>query len=417
MQTHATPQTATSLLTGRRLLVAVIALAMGGFGIGATEFTIMGLLQEGAVDLGVANEDMGLLITAYALGVVVGAPTLTALGARVPKKTMVLWLMGFFTIANVSSFFAPTYEVMVLSRFLSGLPHGAYFGLAALLAATLVPPTMRGRAIAWIFLGLAAANVVGVPVFTWVGQWLGWRSMFVAVGIIGVLTWILIKANVPFRPSHAEASIRAELSALKSGGVWLAMLTGIVGFGGFFAVYSYISPILTDVTGLPITVVPIVLGLYGLGMVAGNLVGGRLADWSVFGSLYISLGSMAIVMTTFGLVSPIPWLAMVFVFIMGGVGSLLAPGLQSLLMDSAPRAQSLASSLNHSSLNVANALGAALGAEVIRAGLGYQAPAFAGTILALMGLALALFAGWLHRRRTPEAPTAAPSVPAVDASA
>ncbi|GHD05618.1 MFS transporter [Zhihengliuella salsuginis] len=401
--TAPTAPAASTLLEGRPLLLAVIALAMGGFGIGTTEFTIMGLLQEGAVDLGVRNQDMGLMISAYALGVVVGAPVLTALGARVPKRTMVLWLMVVFTLANASSFFAPTYEVMVFTRFLSGLPHGAYFGLAAILASTLVPPTKRGRAIAWIMLGLAVANVIGVPLFTWLGQQLGWRSMFLAVALIGVLTWISIRTFVPFSPAHADASIRRELTALKSGGVWLAICTGIVGFGGFFAVYSYISPILTDVTGLPIEVVPLVLGLYGLGMVVGNLVGGRLADWSVFGSLYISMTSLTIVMVVFGLVSPIPWLALIFVFIMGGVGSLLAPGLQSLLMDSAPKAQSLAASLNHSALNIANALGAALGAAVINAGLGYQAPAYVGAMLAVGGLVLALVSGFVHRRKTARA--------------
>lgn len=397
--TTPTAPAASTLLEGRQLLLAVIALAMGGFGIGTTEFTIMGLLQEGAVDLGVRNQDMGLMISAYALGVVVGAPVLTALGARVAKRTMVLGLMVFFTLANASSFFAPTYEVMIFTRFLSGLPHGAYFGLAAILAATLVPPTKRGRAIAWIMLGLAVANVIGVPLFTWLGQQLGWRSMFLAVAIIGALTWVSIRTFVPFSPAHADASIRRELTALKSGGVWLALCTGIVGFGGFFAVYSYISPILTDVTGLPIEVVPLVLGLYGLGMVVGNLVGGRLADWSVFGSLYISMTSLTIVMVLFGLVSPVPWLALIFVFIMGGVGSLLAPGLQSLLMDSAPKAQSLAASLNHSALNIANALGAALGAAVINVGLGYQAPAYVGAMLAVGGLILALVSGAVHRRK------------------
>ncbi|MEE1621621.1 MFS transporter [Zafaria sp. Z1313] len=372
---------------------------MGGFGIGTTEFTIMGLLQEGAADLGVGNEDMGWLITAYALGVVVGAPVLTALGAKVPKRTMVLWLMAFFTLANVASIVAPSYEVMLFSRFLSGLPHGAYFGIAAILASTLVPATMRGRAIAWVMLGLSVSNVLGVPVVTWLGQQLGWRWMFVVVGAVGALTWVLIRSHVPFAPAHEEASIRRELGALRSGRVWLAMATGVVGFGGFFAVYSYISPILTDVTGLPINTVPLVLGLYGIGMVAGNLVGGRMADWSVHGSLYVSLSLMVLIMTAFGYLSPFPVLALVLVFIMGSLGSLLVPALQALLMDSAPRAQSLAASLNHSALNVANALGAALGAEVIRAGLGYQAPAFFGAGLAVLGLALALVSGAVEKRR------------------
>lgn len=393
-----TPTARSTLLTGRPLLVAVCALALGGFGIGTTEFAIMGLLQQGAADLGVGNADMGLMISAYALGVVVGAPLLTALGARVAHKTMVLWLMVFFTLANLSSVLAPNYEWMLLTRFLSGLPHGAYFGIAAILAGTLVPATMRGRAIAWVMLGLSVANVLGVPAVTWLGQELGWRWMFAAVALVGALTWVAIKSFVPFNPVHEGASVRRELTALRSGRVWMAMATGIIGFGGFFAVYSYISPTLTDVTGLPLTAVPLVLGLYGVGMVLGNVLGGRLADWSVRGSIYIATSAMVVFMSAFGLLSPYPVPALILVFVLGGTGSILVPSLQALLMDSAPKAQSLAASLNHSALNVANALGAALGAAVIKLGLGYQAPAFLGAGLALLGLALALFSAWLFGR-------------------
>ena len=390
--------TSSTHLSGRQLFLAVVALAMGGFGIGTTEFTIMGLLQEGAADLGVSNAQMGLLISAYALGVVVGAPILTALGARVARKTMVLWLMAFFTLANLGSLFAANYEWMLVSRFLAGLPHGAYFGIAAILAGTLVPASMRGRAIAWVMMGLAVANVIGVPVVTFLGQNLGWRWMFAVVGLVGALTWVAIRMFVPFSPAHQGASIRRELSALRSGQVWMAMLTGIVGFGGFFAVYSYISPILTDVTGLPISAVPLVLGLYGVGMVVGSLIGGRLADWSVLGAIYVATTAMVVVMTVFGLVSTHAVPALILVFILGGTGSLLIPALQALLMDSAPHAQSLAASLNHSALNVANALGAALGAAVITAGLGYRAPSFLGAGLALIGLLLALATGWRAKR-------------------
>ena len=371
---------------------------MGGFGIGTTEFTIMGLLQEGAADLGVSNARMGLLISAYALGVVVGAPILTALGARVARKTMVLWLMAFFTLANLSSLFAANYEWMLVSRFLAGLPHGAYFGIAAILAGTLVPASMRGRAIAWVMLGLSVANVLGVPVVTFLGQAFGWRWMFAVVGLVGALTWIAIRLFVPFSPVHEGASIRRELSALRSGQVWMAMLTGIVGFGGFFAVYSYISPILTDVTGLRITVVPLVLGLYGVGMVVGSLAGGRLADWSVLGAIYVATAAMVVFMALFGVLSSYAVPTLILVFILGSTGSLLVPALQALLMDSAPHAQSLAASLNHSALNVANALGAALGAAVITAGFGYRAPAFLGAGLALLGLLLALGTGLRAKR-------------------
>lgn len=382
-------------LSGIPLLLAVLALAMGGFGIGVTEFSIMGLLQEGATDLNVSNSQMGLMISAYAIGVVVGAPILTALAAKMPRKRAVLLLMAFFTVANMSSALAPDYNTMLITRFLAGLPHGAYFGLAGVLAGSLVPASMRGRAIAWVMLGLSVANVAGVPLVTKLGQMIGWRSMFISVGIVGLATIIMIAFFVPWHKAEPGASMRRELSALKSVQVWLAMGTGIVGFGGFFAVYSYISPTLNDETGLDISMVPLALGLYGLGMVAGSLIGGRLADWSVFGAIKLSNFIMIIAMLVFAAVTSWMGPTLVMVFILGAVGSLLVPSLQTLLMDSAPHAQSLAASLNHSALNVANAVGAALGAAVISAGFGYRAPSVVGAALAALGLLLA----WITQLR------------------
>ena len=386
------------ILDGRTLFLAVVALAMGGFGIGVTEFAIMGLLQEGGTDLGVSNAQMGLMISAYAIGVVVGAPILTAFAAKIPRKRAVQYLMIFFALANLSSAFAPDYGSMIATRFLSGLPHGAYFGLAGVLAGSLVAASKRGQAIAWVMLGLSVANVAGVPLVTRLGQEAGWRSMFVVVAVVGIITLLMITLFVPWRGTEAGASIRKELSALKSMQVWLAMATGVVGFGGFFAVYSYISPTLTDVTGMDIKLVPIALALYGVGMVAGSLIGGRLADWSVFGAIKLASVLMVVVMVVFGLVTG--WLipAFIMVFIMGATGSLLIPSLQTLLMDSAPQAQSLAASLNHSALNVANAVGAALGAAVITAGFGYRAPAFVGAGLAALGLLLAVITEYRSRK-------------------
>ncbi|MCW4465779.1 MFS transporter [Glutamicibacter sp. MNS18] len=386
------------ILEGRALLGAVLALAMGGFGIGVTEFAIMGLLQEGGEDLGVSNAQMGLMISAYAIGVVVGAPILTAAAAKIPRKRAVQYLMVFFAIANLSSAIAPDYGSMLVTRFLSGLPHGAYFGLAGVLAGSLVPASMRGRAIAWVMLGLSVANVAGVPLVTRLGQETGWRSMFIVVAVVGLLTLVAITLFVPWRGAEPGASVRRELTALKSLQVWLAMATGVVGFGGFFAVYSYISPTLTTVTGMDIKLVPIALALYGVGMVVGSLIGGRLADWSVFGAIKLTSLIMIVVMVVFGLVTS--WLipAFIMVFVMGATGSLLIPSLQTLLMDSAPQAQSLAASLNHSALNVANALGAALGAAVITAGFGYRAPAFVGAVLAALGLVLAVVTEYRSRK-------------------
>lgn len=380
----------TAYLSGGKLLLAILALAMGGFGIGVTEFSMMGLLQEGAADLEVSNSQMGLMISAYAMGVVVGAPILTAVAAKIPRKRAVQLLILFFTLANLSSAFATDYNTMVITRFLAGLPHGAYFGLAGVLAGSMVPGTMRGRAIAWVMLGLSVANVGGVPLVTMLGQMAGWRSMFYIVAFIGLLTAVLITIFVPWREAEAGASVRRELTALKSPQVWLAMATGIVGFGGFFAVYSYISPTLTEEAGLKINLVPIALALYGLGMVVGSLIGGRLADWSVFGAIKLSSILMAATMVIFAAVASWVIPTMIMVFVLGAVGSLLIPSLQTLLMDSAPHAQSLAASLNHSALNVANALGAALGAAVISAGFGYRAPSLVGAGLAVLGLLIAL---------------------------
>lgn len=383
-------------LEGRTLLFAIVSLATGGFGIGVTEFAIMGLLQEGGMDLGVSNAKMGLVISAYAVGVVIGAPLLTAVAAKIPRKRAVQYLMVFFALANLSSALAPDYGSMLVTRFLSGLPHGAYFGLAGVLAGSLVPATMRGRAIAWVMLGLSVANVAGVPLVARLGQEVGWRSMFFVVGAVGLLTLLLITFFVPLRQVQPGASIRRELSALKSLQVWLAMATGIVGFGGFFAVYSFISPTLTDETGLDIVLVPLALALYGVGMVIGSLIGGRLADWSVFGAIKLTSVCMVVAMLVFATVTAWVIPTLIMVFILGSVGSLLIPSLQTLLMDSAPHAQSLAASLNHSALNVANALGAALGAAVITAGFGYRSPAIVGAGLAALGLLLA----WLTELRS-----------------
>ena len=393
----------TPALRARRASLAIFALAAGGFAIGTTEFAIMGLLQEMVLDLGISVPAGGHVISAYALGVVVGAPILAALGARIPRKTLAVGLMVMFSVGNLSSFFAPDYNWLLVTRFLSGLPHGAFFGVAAVIAASLVAPTRRARAISMVMLGLSIANVVGVPFATWLGQQAGWRWMFVMVAAIGVLTVALVARYVPHEATHPEASIRRELSALRRIQVWLALLIGTVGFGGFFAVYAYISPTMTNVSGFDASLLPLIVGLYGLGQVAGNIVGGRLADRSVMGSIYgILLGTAVILAAYAWLVQYKPG-ALVLVFLVGAIGSMLVPPLQTRLLDASPGAQSLASSLNHAALNMANALGALLGGLVIAWGWGYRSPAVVGAVLALMGLGIALLSGWLDRK-SPQAP-------------
>ncbi|MDQ1057812.1 DHA1 family inner membrane transport protein [Arthrobacter globiformis] len=378
---------------------AILALAMGGFGIGVTEFAMMGLLKEVEVGLRIGTPEAGHLISAYALGVVVGAPVLAAVGAKLPRKFLALGLMLFFSVANLSSFIAPDYASMLVSRFAAGLPHGAFFGVAAVIAASLVAPTKRGWAISMVMAGLTIANVVGVPFATWLGQTFGWRLLFVLVGVLGLVTLALIWKFVPFQQAHADASIRRELGALKRAQVWLAILIGIVGFGGFFATYTYISHTMTSVAGIPAALLPFVVALYGLGMVAGNIVGGRIADKSVMGTIYRVLPGIAVALVVYAVAVHWPWSAFVMVFVVGGAGSMLVPALQTRLLDASPDAPSLASSLNHAALNVANALGAFLGGVVIAWGWGYVAPALVGAVLAILGLLVALFSGLLERKK------------------
>ncbi len=380
--------------------LAITALAAGGFAIGTTEFAIMGLLQEMVADLGVSVPEGGHVISAYALGVVVGAPLLAAAGAKMPRKWLALGLMAFFAIANLSSFIAPDYKWLLVTRFLSGLPHGAFFGVAAVIAASLVAPTRRGWAISMVMLGLSIANVVGVPFATWLGQLAGWRWMFVLVGAIALLTVALVAWFVPFQATHPDASIRRELSALRRLQMWLALLVGTVGFGGFFAVYTYISPTMTEVAGFSMGVLPLIVGLYGVGQVVGNIVGGRIADRSVMGSIYAVLAGTVLILAVYAWGVQYKAGAVILVFLVGAIGSALTPALQTRLLDVSPGAASLASSLNHAALNMANALGAMAGGLVIAWGWGFRSPAIVGAVLALLGLGIALLSGALDRRGT-----------------
>lgn len=383
----------------RHLGLAILALATGGFAIGTTEFAMMGLLKEIEEGLGISTPEAGNLISAYALGVVVGAPIFAAFGAKLPRKHLALGLMLFLSIANLTSFIAPDYGFMLLSRFASGLPHGAFFGVAAVIAAGLVAPTKRGWAISMVMAGLTVSNVIGVPLATWVGQTFGWRLLFIIVGAIGMLTVVMVWKFVPFEPAHPEASIRRELGALKRLQVWLALLIGIIGFGGFFAVYTYIAHTMTGVAGIPESLIPAVVALYGLGMVAGNIIGGRIADKSVMGTIYWVMPGIAGALVVYAIAAHWAWSAFIMAFVVGGIGSMLTPALQTRLLDAAPGAASLASSLNHSALNIANALGAFLGGTVIAWGWGYVAPALVGAVLAILGLGVAIISGLLERKK------------------
>lgn len=367
--------------------LAVFALALGGFGIGTTEFVAMGLLPDIAASFGITEPTAGHVISAYALGVVVGAPTIAALTARVPRRALLLGLMAVFTLGNLASMFAPTYPTLVAARFIAGLPHGAFFGIAALAAAHLMGPRNRAKAVAYVLSGLTVATVLGVPAASWLGQALGWRSAFGLVVVIGVITltalWFWLPAQL--RTMHVTSPL-TELGALRRPQVWLAVLVGMIGFGGMFAVYTYISTTMTDVAGLPRSLVPLALMVFGLGMVVGNLLGGKLADTSVVRALYLSMGALSVVLLVFVAAAHNPWTALLVLFGIGTAGSAVGPALQTRLMDVAQDAQTLAAALNHSALNIGNAAGAWVGGMVIAAGYGYTAPAAAGSVLAICGL-------------------------------
>jgi MFS transporter, DHA1 family, inner membrane transport protein len=385
----------------RHVLWATVALAMGGFAIGTTEFVTMGLLPEVARGVGVSIPQAGHMISAYALGVVVGAPVIAIFGARLPRRGLLVALMVAFALANAGSALAQGFDHLTLARFLAGVPHGAYFGLASLVAADLVPPHRRGRAVSRVMLGLPVATVLGVPVGTWMGQHLGWRWVYGVVALIAVLTVVLVLALVPSAPGDRHATSRRELKAFASAQVWLTLLVGAVGFGGMFAMYSYIAPTVTDVTGLSRSAVPVFLLAFGLGAFAGTMLGGRLADWSVLRSLVLSSVAMGSTLALFTFTAQDYLAGVLTIFVVSAVGGVLVVNLQLRLMEVAGSAQTLGAALNHASLNVANALGAWLGGLVIAAGWGYTAPSWVGAGLSLAGLVVLAGSVLLHRRTAP----------------
>lgn len=399
MTTSPAPATATATApTARRVQLAILALALGGFGIGVTEFAAMGLLRSIADDFGLTEPQAGHVITAYALGVVVGAPLLTIWTSRWRRRTLLLVLMTLFTVGNAAAAFAPTAETLVAARFVAGIPHGAYFGVASLVAASLAGPGRQARAVAQVLLGLSVANVIGVPAATWMGEALGWASAFLAVGVIGALTVVAILVVVPEPPGGTPVRAREELAALARPQILATLAVGSVGFGGMFAVYTYVQWTMVDVAGIDRAWMPAVLAVYGLGMVGGNLVGGIVADRDLDHGLVVIATAMTLVLALFAVAAHHPVTAVVGLFLVGTTGSALVPGLQSRLMQHAGRGQTLAAALNHSALNAANALGAWLGGVVIALGFGYTSPALAGAALAAVGLVILVCAVRAARR-------------------
>jgi DHA1 family inner membrane transport protein len=378
--------------------LAILALAVSAFGIGTTEFVMMGLLPNVAGDLHTSVPTAGHLVSAYALGVVVGAPLLTGLGARVPRKRMLLLLMGLFTVGNLASAFAPSYGALLGGRFLAGLPHGAFFGVGSVVASRLVEEKRRARAVAAMFLGLTIANIVGVPAATFAGQHLGWRATFVFVSVVGLLALALLGLLVPRLPAEEHTGIAHEVRALREPQVLLGLVTAVFGFGGVFAVYSYLASMMTHVTGYADSSVSFLLALFGIGMTLGTLVAGPLTDRALRPTLFGSLGALALVLVAFPYAAHAKVAAAVAVVVLGAVGFLTTTPLQILVMSRARHAPTLSAASSHSAFNLANAGGAWLGGVAIAAGWGWTSPAPVGAVLAVTGLCIAVTAGLLDRR-------------------
>ena len=395
--TSVRPARATTAPSRATVTLALLALATGGFAIGTTEFVSMGLLPQLAHGVDVSIPSAGHAISAYALGVVIGAPLIAVLGARLPRRGLLIGLMVVFLIGNAATAVATSYWGLMTARFVAGVPHGAYFGVASLVAAGLVTPAKRGRAVSRVLLGLAVANVAGVPAATWLGQHAGWRAAYVLVAALAALTIVLVALLVPGSPGDPSATGRKELRAFKDPQVVLTLLAGAIGFGGMFAMYSYIAPTVTQVAGLSASVVPLYLLAFGLGMVVGTPLAGRLTDWSVLRTIAIGMVSMMLALLLFTITSSWFLAGLLTTFALAVLTSFVALGLQMRLMQVAGEAQTIGAAMNHSSLNLANALGAWLGGAVIAAGYGYRAPSFVGAGLSALGLIVLLASATLHR--------------------
>ena len=374
-------------LSPRRVAAILFALTLGGFAIGTSEFAGMGLMPAMVASLGVDEVRIGHLISAYALGVVVGAPVLAVLGAGWRRKPLLLALMGFYALGNLASALAPTYGTVMLARFVAGLPHGAYFGVAALVAVAIRPPDRRGRAVSFVMLGLTLAILIGNPIATWAGQHVDWRWVYAAVAVIALLTAGLLARRQPARVHAARSDPRRELRAFHRLPVWQALGIGAIGFAGMFAVFSYIAPTMLHVTRVSPAWIPVALAGFGLGGVIGNFTGGWLFDrYRLRGAGFVLVWAIGVLLAFPWAAQSLPTLLLATVAI-GGLGA-LGPLLQSHLMDVAGDAQTLAAASHHAAFNAANALGPWLGGLAITAGFGWTSTGYVGAATALVGLGI-----------------------------
>ncbi|WP_239495263.1 MFS transporter [Salinicola halophilus] len=386
--------------SARVALLIELALAVGGFAIGTGEFAIMGLMPDVARGLGVGETQVGHLISAYALGVVVGAPLIAIFGSYLFRRQLLLLLMVFFAAGNFASAIAPEYYSLMLFRFISGLPHGAYFGVAALVAASMVPPHKRAKAVSRVMLGITTAMLFGNPLATWLGQLLSWRYAFGLVGAIGVATVIMVALYLPVNREEARSKPMTELAALGRRQVWLTLGIGAIGFAGMFSVFSYLAPTLINVTGIEEHWVPVVLAAFGVGAIAGNIVGGWLFDKLQFRSVGWILGFSTLILLLFPVAANSVWSVVLSVMTVGSMVA-LSPALQIRLMDVAKDAQTMAAASNHAAFNIANALGPWLGGMAITAGFGWTSTGYVGAAMAVGGLLIYGLARWLEPK-TPE---------------
>ncbi|MEV7628760.1 MFS transporter [Actinoplanes sp. NPDC089786] len=380
---------------------ALLALAISAFGIGTTEFVIMGLLPEVSADLDISIPVAGTLVSGYALGVVVGAPILALAATRVNRRRALVGLMLLFVAGNLLSAVAPTYAVLMSGRIVAALCHGAFFGIGSVLAADLVAVERRASAIALMFSGLTLANVLGVPFGTALGQHFGWRSTFWAVTVLGLMSLAGLLAFVPAEAVRARETVRSQLVPLRRLDVWLALATTVLGFGGLFASFTYVAPMMTDVAGFSAGAVTWLLVLFGAGLCAGNAIGGRFADRSPATTLVVLLLLLTAVLTVFRFTAAGPAGAAITLFLLGVIGFATVPGLQMRVIEEAGGSTTLAAAVNIAAFNLGNAIGAYLGGLVIDAGFGYAAPNLAGAALAAGGLALASVGAARRARSSP----------------
>ncbi|MFV3385742.1 MFS transporter [Pseudomonas sp. NY15364] len=387
---------ATTLSPGAILLIQ-LALALGGFAIGTGEFAIMGLMPNVAADLGVSEPQVGHVISAYALGVVVGAPVLALLGARLPRRILLLLLMGCFALGNFASALAPSYEPLLIFRFIAGLPHGAYFGIAMLVAASMAPPHKRAKAVSRVLAGLTVAILIGNPLATWLGQFMSWRYAFALVGIIAITTIAMVAIFLPADPNEQRSSPLGELRAFNRAPIWLALGIGSIGFAGMFCVFSYMAPTLLHVTQVGPGWIPLAMGVFGAGCIVGNSAGGWLFDRLRLRAVAWILAWSTLVLLVFPFAAHSLWTILPAIFALGTMIA-LGPALQTHLMDVATGAQTLAAASNHAAFNVANALGPWLGGLAISAGMGWTVTGYIGAATAIGGLLLFVWAWQVQQK-------------------